>query len=62
MQSEVMEGIRAREEVLAARPDVEAIVHTHSMFCTSISCLRRPLPAVQRFEAGRVTLQLPAAA
>ncbi|HEY0191843.1 MAG TPA: class II aldolase/adducin family protein [Kofleriaceae bacterium] len=33
-------------EILAARPDVEAIVHTHSLFCTTVSTLRRPIPAV----------------
>lgn len=33
-------------DLLAARPDVHAIVHTHSLFCTSISCLRRPIPAI----------------
>ncbi|HSN29924.1 MAG TPA: class II aldolase/adducin family protein, partial [Kofleriaceae bacterium] len=30
--------------ILAARADVEAIVHTHSLFCTSISTLRRAIP------------------
>lgn len=33
-------------DILAARPDVRAIVHTHSLFCTSVSCLRRPIPAI----------------
>ena len=33
-------------DILAARPDVTAIVHTHSLYCTSIACLRRALPAV----------------
>jgi L-fuculose-phosphate aldolase len=33
-------------DILAARPDVGAIVHTHSLFCTSVSCLRRPIPAI----------------
>lgn len=32
--------------LLAARPDVGAIVHTHSMFCTAVACLRRAIPAV----------------
>ena len=31
--------------VYAARPDAEAIVHTHSDACTALSCLRRPIPA-----------------
>ena len=33
-------------DILAARPDVHAIVHTHSLFCTTVACLRRPIPAV----------------
>lgn len=33
-------------DLYAGRPDVDAIVHTHSLYCTSIACLRRPLPAV----------------
>lgn len=37
---------RLHRDILAARRDVHAIVHTHSLFCTAISMLRRPLPAV----------------
>jgi L-fuculose-phosphate aldolase len=33
-------------DVLAGRPDAEAIVHTHSLYCTTISMLRRTIPAV----------------
>lgn len=33
-------------ELLAARPDVGAVVHTHSLYCTSVSCLRRAIPAI----------------
>jgi L-fuculose-phosphate aldolase len=33
-------------DILAARPDARAIVHTHSLFCTTISCLRRDIPAI----------------
>jgi L-fuculose-phosphate aldolase len=33
-------------DILGARTDVQAIVHTHSMFCTTLSMLRRPIPAV----------------
>ncbi len=32
--------------IYAARPEVAAIVHTHSRFATTLSCLRRDLPAV----------------
>jgi L-fuculose-phosphate aldolase len=37
---------RLHRDILGARQDVQAIVHTHSMFCTTISMLRRPIPAV----------------
>lgn len=33
------------EAVYRARPDVQAIVHTHSPHATALACLRRPLPA-----------------
>jgi L-fuculose-phosphate aldolase len=31
--------------IYAARPEVGAIVHTHSRFATTLACLRRDLPA-----------------
>ena len=34
------------KDVLIARPDAQAIVHTHSLFCTTVACLRRPIPAI----------------
>ena len=33
-------------DILGARADVLAIVHTHSLFCTTMSMLRRDIPAV----------------
>lgn len=33
-------------DILGARQDVTAIVHTHSLFCTTLSMLRRDIPAV----------------
>jgi L-fuculose-phosphate aldolase len=33
-------------DILGARQDVQAIVHTHSLFSTSLSMLRREIPAV----------------
>jgi L-fuculose-phosphate aldolase len=33
-------------DILASRSDVEAIVHTHSLYCTTLSTLRRPIPAI----------------
>jgi L-fuculose-phosphate aldolase len=37
---------RLHRDILAARADSAAIVHTHSLFCTTISALRRPIPAI----------------
>lgn len=31
-------------DVLAGRDDVGAVVHTHAMFCTTLSCLHRDIP------------------
>jgi L-fuculose-phosphate aldolase len=31
--------------VYAARPDLNAVVHTHSVHATALACLERPLPA-----------------
>lgn len=31
--------------VLRARPDVGAVLHAHAMFCTTLACLRREIPA-----------------
>ena len=33
-------------DILGARQDIGAIVHTHSLFCTTIACLRRDIPAI----------------
>jgi L-fuculose-phosphate aldolase len=37
---------RLHAAVLAARPDVGAVVHTHSPEATAVACLRRSIPAV----------------
>jgi L-fuculose-phosphate aldolase len=37
---------RLHRDILAARTDVDAIVHTHSLFCTTLSTLRRSIPAI----------------
>jgi len=37
---------RLHRDILAARSDVGAIVHTHSLYCTALSMLRQPVPAV----------------
>lgn len=36
---------RFHHDILAARPDVHAIVHTHSAHATALACLREDLPA-----------------
>jgi L-fuculose-phosphate aldolase len=36
---------RIHRDILATRPEVGGILHAHSMFCTSLACLRRPIPA-----------------
>ena len=36
---------RFHRDIYAARPDVEAIVHTHAPFCTTLACLQRGIPA-----------------
>lgn len=37
---------RLHLDIYAARADAQAIVHTHSLFCTTVACLRRPIPAI----------------
>ena len=32
-------------DILAARPEVGAVLHSHSMFSTTLACLRRGIPA-----------------
>jgi L-fuculose-phosphate aldolase len=36
---------RIHRDAFARRPEVGAIVHTHSTYATAAACLRRPLPA-----------------
>ena len=35
---------RFHRDIYQARPEIHAIVHTHSMFATSLSCLRQDIP------------------
>lgn len=37
---------RFHRDIMATRPEVGAIVHTHSMFATTLSCLGLEIPAV----------------
>jgi len=36
---------RIHRDVYRARPEIGAVVHTHSRFATALACLRRPVPA-----------------
>ena len=35
---------RLHAEIYAGRPDIQAIVHTHSPYATALACLQRPIP------------------
>lgn len=35
---------RFHYDILLARPEVNAVIHTHAMFCTTLACLRRDIP------------------
>jgi L-fuculose-phosphate aldolase len=36
---------RFHRDIYAAKTEVQAVIHTHSMFATSLSCLRQDIPA-----------------
>src|SRR5664279_996306 len=35
---------RFHRDILQARPEVETVIHTHSMFATTLACLRKDIP------------------
>ena len=37
---------RFHQAILRGRPEAGAVVHTHAAYCTALSLLRRPIPAV----------------
>ncbi|PIO97221.1 class II aldolase/adducin family protein [Pleomorphomonas carboxyditropha] len=43
---------RFHRDILLHRPDIDTVIHTHSMFSTVISCLRRDIPAVHYMVAA----------
>ncbi len=43
---------RFHRDILLRRSDIDTIIHTHSMFSTVISCLRRDIPAVHYMVAA----------
>lgn len=48
-------------DLMATRREAVAIVHTHSPFCTTIACLRQPLPAIHYMIALAGTAEIPCA-
>lgn len=35
---------RFHRDILVARPDIDVVLHAHSMFCTTLACLGRGIP------------------
>jgi L-fuculose-phosphate aldolase len=52
---------RFHRDILAARPDVDAVLHAHSMFCTTLACLGRPIPAFHYMVAVSGAASIPCA-
>ncbi len=48
-------------DLMATRREAAAIVHTHAPFCTTIACLRQPLPAIHYMIALAGTAEIPCA-
>ncbi len=52
LQGKVLQGgkpsseWRFHRDILVSRPEINAVIHTHSTFATTIACLRRDVPAV----------------
>lgn len=46
---------RLHRDIYRARPDVRAVIHTHSRFATTLACLREDLPAVHYLIAAAGT-------
>lgn len=37
---------RFHRDILTARPEIDAVIHTHSIYATTIACLRKDVPPV----------------
>lgn len=68
LDGEIIEGSRKPSSeynlhsvLYKLKPDIRAVVHTHSMYCTVMSCLNRPLEAVHYVLADAGTNQVPVA-
>lgn len=53
---------RLHRDLLAARPEIGAVVHTHSTYATALSCLRAPIPAFHYMVAIAGGADIPCAA
>lgn len=53
---------RLHRDLLAARPEIGAVVHTHSTYATALSCLRTPIPAFHYMVAIAGGAEIPCAA
>ena len=42
---------RIHREIMRARPDASVAIHTHSMYSTTLACLRREIPALHYYVA-----------
>jgi L-fuculose-phosphate aldolase len=52
---------RFHRDILAARPDVDAVLHAHAMFCTTLACLGRGIPAFHYMVAVSGAAAIPCA-
>lgn len=50
---------RFHRDILRARPDINAVVHTHALYATTLSILRRAIPAVHYMIAAFGTGTIP---
>lgn len=52
---------RMHDAILRGRPDAGAVVHTHSVHATALSCLRRPIPPFHYMVAAAGGTDIPCA-
>ena len=52
---------RFHRDLLRARPDIGAVVHTHAPFCTILAIARRPIPAIHYMMAAFGGTEIPVA-
>lgn len=53
---------RLHAAIYAARPDAQAVVHTHSPHATALSCARRPIPPIHYMITLAAAAEIPCAA